>query len=244
MRSGHRVATVARVRRAGDLIASGRDADIFECGPGLVLRRSRNGRSLATEARTMEFVRAHGYPVPAVEEISDDGADLVMERIDGVSMVDAISRRPWQVRRHGAVLGDLHRRLHELPAPDWLDAVAVGAGDRLLHLDLHPLNVMVTSTGPVVIDWTNARRGDPAVDVALTWLLVSAGEVPSGRAMGTLLSAGRGLLVASFLRQVDRDAARHLLADVCAFKAHDPNMSERELAAMRALVQAEDPTTR
>jgi tRNA A-37 threonylcarbamoyl transferase component Bud32 len=39
------------------------------------------------EARTMDYARRHGYPVPAVEEISADGTDLVMERIDGPSMV-------------------------------------------------------------------------------------------------------------------------------------------------------------
>jgi len=27
------------------------------------------------------------------------------------------------------------------------------AGERLLHRDLHPLNVLVTANGPVVIDW-------------------------------------------------------------------------------------------
>ena len=28
---------------------------------------------MADEARTMDYVRQHGYPVPAVEEISHDG---------------------------------------------------------------------------------------------------------------------------------------------------------------------------
>lgn len=35
------------------LIAEGRDADIFEAGPGRVLRRSRNDRSQELEARVM-----------------------------------------------------------------------------------------------------------------------------------------------------------------------------------------------
>jgi aminoglycoside phosphotransferase len=87
------------VEAPGGLIASGRDADIFEFGPGRVLRRSRNGRSMATEARTMEFVRSHGYPVPEIFEVSDDGTDLVMERIDGPTMVDAGAARPWNLRQ-------------------------------------------------------------------------------------------------------------------------------------------------
>jgi hypothetical protein len=66
------------VNEPGPLLASGRDSDIFEYGLGLILRRSRNGRSLAVEARTMEYARDHGYPVPAIDDISDDGTDLVM----------------------------------------------------------------------------------------------------------------------------------------------------------------------
>jgi hypothetical protein len=37
------------------LLASGRDGDIFEFAPGLVLRRTRSGRSIAHEARTMRY---------------------------------------------------------------------------------------------------------------------------------------------------------------------------------------------
>ena len=68
----------------------------------------------------MDYARANGYPVPAVEEISDDGTELVIERLVGPSMVAAISRRPWTIRHQATVLADLHRRLHEIPGPDWL----------------------------------------------------------------------------------------------------------------------------
>ena len=226
------------MRPPGQLLASGRDSDIFEYGPGLVLRRSREGHSMATEARTMEHVRALGYPVPFVEEISDDGADLVMERIDGVSMVDAISRRPWTIRRQGATLADLHRRLHELPAPDWLRPAPCGEGDRLLHLDLHPLNVMVTKKGPVVIDWPNAVRGDPNLDVALTWALMVAGEVPAGMVLGALMSRFRGALVAAFLRDFDLEPIRALLPAAVEWKCTDAHMSPAEQRAMRDLAGA------
>src|SRR6202035_1076737 len=101
------------VHQPGKLIATGRDCDIFEYGPGLVLRRSRHGRSMSLEARTMDFVRNHGYPVPSVEEVSADGTSLVLERVDGVTMVDAIRRRPWNISRYGSMLAELHVELHE-----------------------------------------------------------------------------------------------------------------------------------
>jgi aminoglycoside phosphotransferase len=99
------------VRAPGPLLASGRDADIFEYGPGLVLRRSRAGRPLADGARVMEYVRAHGFPVPAVEELGDDGASMVMERLDGMDMVASLAKRPWTVTARGRVLDRLDGRV-------------------------------------------------------------------------------------------------------------------------------------
>ena len=39
----------------GRLLASGRDGDIFEFGPGLVLRRTKDGRVIEREARTIAY---------------------------------------------------------------------------------------------------------------------------------------------------------------------------------------------
>jgi aminoglycoside phosphotransferase (APT) family kinase protein len=224
------------VHEPGPLLAAGRDADIFEYGPGLVLRRSRNERSVVTEARVMEFVRAKGYPVPAVEEVSDDGLAMVMERIDGSTMVDALSRRPWRAGRLGRELGGLHRALHALEAPDWLDDAPVGPGDRLVHLDLHPLNVMLGPQGPVVIDWTNARRGDPSIDVALTWAILCAGQVDMNWLMSRVATRVRAALIAGFLGAVDEDAARGVLRQAVTWKARDANLSPTEQAGMWRLV--------
>ncbi len=227
--------------KAGPLLASGRDADIFEYGPALVLRRSRHGRSMVREARTMTHVRDHGYPVPRVDALNEDGTDLVMERIEGPSMVELLSRRPWSGARMGRTLADLHQRLHALPAPDWLGPAPVGGGDRIVHLDLHPLNVLVSPGGPVVIDWANAARGDPAVDVAITWALMAAGEVDAGVVIALAAATVRRRLVASFLAGVDRPAAAAVLAETVAWKCADPNMSASEQAGMRRLAAQAGP---
>lgn len=227
------------MRPPGRQIAAGRDADIFDYGPGLVLRRSRSDRSLATEARMMAHVRELGYPAPAVVELSGDERDLVMERIDGPDMVVDLRRRPWLARRHGALLADLHRRLHALAAPAWAGPPPVGEGDALVHMDLHPMNVILGPQGPVVIDWTNARRGDPGIDVALTWALIGAGEVPATGPVGLVASRIRGALLRSFLGGVDAAAARAWLRPVVAWKVQDRNISPKEQAAMWRLVAAE-----
>jgi aminoglycoside phosphotransferase (APT) family kinase protein len=225
------------MRAHGPLLASGRDADIFEYGDRSVLRRARDGRSIAHEAHTMAYAHDQGFPTPAVEEISDDGSALVMERIEGPSMVAAINRAPWSVLRQADTLAELHLRLHDIAAPDFLGPAPVGTGGRLLHLDLHPLNVLIGPRGPVVIDWPNAARGDPVVDVGLAWVLMGAGEIPSHRLVARLLGPGRALLVNRFVSHFDRSEVVAGLRDVVAWKATDTNMSPSEVDGMWKVVK-------
>lgn len=191
---------------------------------------------MLTEAKTMEFVRSNGYPAPQVFEVSDDGCDLVMERIEGPTMVDAGATRPWTLPRFGRQLAELHGSLHLLRAPDWVRAAPCGSGDRLLHMDLHPLNVLVARNGPMVIDWTNAASGDPTVDVAVTWILIASGEVPAGRAKAALLRVGRKLLLDAFLKPFAADAVQANLAGVVDWKCTDSSMSDTEIERMRSMV--------
>ena len=53
----------------GPLLAAGRDSEIFDYGPGSVLRRSRGRRSLQKDAMVMRYVTQHGYPAPRVKEL-------------------------------------------------------------------------------------------------------------------------------------------------------------------------------
>lgn len=191
---------------------------------------------MSLEARTMEYAHGFGYPVPAVDEISDDGTCLVLERVEGPTMVGWIRNKPWSIRRQGEILAELHVRLHDIPAPEFLRASPVGQGDRLLHLDLHPLNVLIGPKGPVVIDWTNAARGDPASDVCLAWILIEAGEIPGG-VVGRALGLFRSLLINSFLGRFDLEEIRPSLADVVAWKVQDANISPAEQRRMWQVVE-------
>jgi aminoglycoside phosphotransferase (APT) family kinase protein len=220
----------------GKLIAAGRDSNIYDCGEGRVLRRSRNGRSQTNEARTMEYVRARGYPAPEVFSVSDDGFDMVMARIEGPTMVEAATAQPSELRRFGRMLADLHQSLHLLDAPQWLPAAPCGSGESLLHMDFHPLNVMISSDGPVVLDWTRASRGDPLVDVAATWVLLASGEVDSSRPEALLVNAGRQILLDAYLAPFSNTGVESVLSEVVEWKSRDPNMTATEISRMRALL--------
>ena len=185
----------------------------------------------------MDYAHSHGFPVPAVDETSEDGTEVVMERIEGPSMVKVMSRCPWTMRRHADVLAELHQRLHDIPGPSWLPPVPGATGDRLVHLDLHPLNVIYGPSGPVLIDWSNAATSDPDVDVALTWLLMASGGTPRNPVLAALLGLGRRPFLSAFLRHFDRGPVRAKLAAASGLRDHDENLRPAEKAAMRRLVE-------
>ena len=188
----------------------------------------------------MGYLASHGYPVPAVEELSDDGLDLVMQRIDGPSMVEELGRAPWTVRRQADTLAMLHKQLHGIPAPSFLPPAPMSQGSSILHLDLHPLNVILGSAGPVVIDWTSACVGHPDADVALAWLLMSAGDIPGGKLKARLLGLGRSLLTGRFFGHFDAATLVSQLQAVAAWKATDTNLSAGEVESLwRTVKQAQ-----
>src|ERR1043165_9163693 len=192
----------------GAKLAEGRDSEIFEHGPGRVLRVARDGRSLVAEAEIMRYVRSHGYPCPDVHDAGD--GYLVMDRLEGPTMLEVAGRPPFPLRRSGHVLAGLHDRLHQIPAPPGLQAAPL-PGDRVVHRDLHPMNVMMTADGPVVIDWANASAGDPAFDVADAWVLFACAVPPMAGIDRFIVPIGRRILLRAFLSRVDTVAARRAI---------------------------------
>lgn len=220
----------------GPKLAEGRDSEIFEHGPGRVLRVNRVARDLRPEAEIMRWVRDRGYPVPEVFDAGDGW--LIMERVDGVDMMDVLKKTPKGVDEAAELLADLHTRLEAIEAPEWLPPALGVDGDRVVHLDLHPMNVMITADGPVVIDWSNAGRGPAAMDVANTWCLLKCGDIPLRGPSRWLAQVGRGLLVSRFLARLDSTAACAVMPPIIEWRVPHPNHSDAERARMRRLARA------
>jgi aminoglycoside phosphotransferase (APT) family kinase protein len=188
----------------GTLVGAGRNADVYDVGGGRVLRRYRDGRDAAAvdrEARVMAHARAHGVPVPEVFDVT--GSDIVMERAMGPTMLDVLGRQPWTLRRQARLLARLHETVHQAPA---LPGLRAPCGDEdldsqvLLHRDLHPMNVILTSAGPVIIDWEGAARGPAMYDVAWTWVIIASSEVQGTGLAIAAVRAMQAQLTRSFVQ--------------------------------------------
>jgi len=183
------------------------------------------------EAHIARVVEQAGIPAPKPGEIVEVGGrrGILYERVDGPSMLKAMNQNPLKLIFFARMLARLHVEMHQCSAADsnlpsqrasaLLAIQHAGAlgddlrqkalqaletlpdGDRLCHGDFHPDNVLLTSRGPVIIDWMTAVQGHPAADVARTRLLLSLGDPPPGSAFSLrLILLGRSLYVRSYLR--------------------------------------------
>ena len=137
----------------------------------------------------------------------NDRVGLLFARIDGPTMFKALLGQPSDVPTYAHLLAELHYKLHKLAnsaLPDLHERLygrlqqtpheasiptstihniqalldQLPRGDALCHGDFGPHNVLMTDNGPVIIDWVDATRGEPAADVARTMLLMKHAVLP------------------------------------------------------------------
>ncbi len=219
------------------VLAEGRASEILALDDRRVLRRIRGAADPEREAAVMRYARERGYPAPEVFEVRPEG--LVLERVGGPTMGADLARHPWRTGAHARTLAGLHQRLHRLAPPPGVPARygAAGEGDVFLHGDLHPLNVLLSPRGPVVIDWTNAGRGPAAADLADLWLVMAEARIPGDPPTRLVVAAVRGHFVRCFLAAAGREEAAGYLELAARVRAEDPHTEPAERAAMRELVR-------
>ena len=186
----------------GRFLAAGNVAEVFEWGAHVVkLYRSPAAKPAAfREAAIHAAVEAMGIPVPAVWGVPQVGSrwGVVFDRVRHASFAEQMRGDPVTMPRYLEKLAQLHTFIHAHPAPqlgslkirlatniartELLDEprkqlllgrfADMPEGDRLCHGDFHPTNVLGETLRPVVIDWPDACRGDPAADVCRSYLLL------------------------------------------------------------------------
>ena len=185
----------------------------------------------------LKGAREQGLRVPEVFETAEvmGRPGIVMERIGGTDLLTLIGRQPWRVWWVAGISGRAHAAMHQVVAPPEVEstrdritrqlkqsplvpeAISDAAlkaleelpdGDKLSHGDFHPANILTAGDEPVIIDWSNVSRGDPAADVARTLVILASGEPPPGTPLPLKLMAmfGRRLLTSAYVRAYRRAA--------------------------------------
>ncbi len=230
-----------------------------------LMRSPLAGESVDRSTLASEVARASGVHTPKVVEVTEvDGRPAqVMERVDGPDMFSHIAANPMRVVSMARRLGKAHAELHDVEAPDELESLHAYLGGRMessalipnevksqaldaldglplgsaiCHGDFHPGNVLLTESGPVLLDWSNAARGDATADFARTRLMLRVGELPPGApvVIRVLAGIGRGALRHLYersyrkLRPVDLALARRWDPVLAADRLADDIPAERE----------------
>src|SRR5689334_6612628 len=155
------------------------------------------------EVRMIRAVHAAGVPAPEFfGEVTLDGRfGVVMERLDGPTLWQLSRIGAVTFEQAGAIVAALAMSLHKtspppevlsmrehmerelryddgkIPKPIAADILALidrlPPGEGLCHCDLSPGNVIMTTEGAKLVDWTFAMRAPAALDLAFLHVILS-----------------------------------------------------------------------
>jgi aminoglycoside phosphotransferase (APT) family kinase protein len=182
-------------------VAGGADTAIWRVAHGsqhyaLRVFRAEQAETCQREIAAMRAALDGGLAVPAIHAAGSwrDRPALLLSWCPGSPLIHALQRRPGQIWRLGTQFGRTQAAIHaitpaptpELPPGDWIGWAgagepalqarlrAVAGAAQLLHLDYHPLNVITDGRQiTAVLDWANARVGDPRADAARSYSILA-----------------------------------------------------------------------
>jgi uncharacterized protein (TIGR02172 family) len=185
-------------------LAEGRTAEVFAWEAGKIIKVYRPGfpaEDARYEADVAVNVQESGVACPhffGMTEV-DERPGLIYEKIEGIPMLELVTKSPWRVPALARQMAALHIQMHQpfisadLPTqrgkytwriehtpslsgnlkPALLGQFARLPDERrLCHGDFHPANVMVSGTRSVTIDWIDVSVGHPMADVARTSVIL------------------------------------------------------------------------
>jgi Ser/Thr protein kinase RdoA (MazF antagonist) len=222
------------------------------------------------EARIARAVYEAHVPSPAVGEIVEvDGRrGLLYEHLDGISMLRDMNARPWLLLKYARWLAELQVQINRqsIPGlPTYKDQLyrsirhtaqlneqlraqaltrlaALPEGQNLCHGDYHPDNVLITSRGPVVIDWMTACSGAPWADAARTSLLFNIGAKAAGRMVSPVIRLAIGVSYRAYRKRYNtllpdpQNQTERWLPVIAAARLNEDIVPERK--ALLQMVQA------
>ncbi|WP_422487243.1 phosphotransferase [Gudongella sp. DL1XJH-153] len=134
----------------------------------------------------------------------EEGEGITFENIKGKSLTYNLLNNPLRLKEFSTIMAESHKRIHKIIAnelPEINAAISfkikdskilnmnqksklveildsMPKMDRLCHMNFHPDSIFITDQGTKVIDWMNAGKGNPLVDVAKTLVLLRFSSLP------------------------------------------------------------------
>ena len=188
------------VNRYGEQIGSGMSAIVYarDGKVAKVYRTGQPPRQVFQEAFTLVAVEEQGIPVPKVYGVETflGHTTLIMEQVKGESLLDMMMRSPEKTSECLDTVVALQVAMHKVTSTQFRPIklvltgnilVAPGLDDSerkkllalleklpdayaILHGDFHGGNILFDGTGYKIIDWAEVALGDPAADMARSYM--------------------------------------------------------------------------
>ncbi len=195
------------------IIGQGRTADVYLWEDEKIIKlfskdthKSNVELEFDINLKVYESSKEKGIAMPKPFQIVEvkDRTGIIFERIQGSTMLEEMSNKPWKIKFFAKELADLHHGIHQCvnislksykldiqsqidKAPflsekvkeKLLEMVAeLEDSNVICHGDFHPDNIMLSNKGPIIIDWTNARKGNKILDVVRTLIIIKYSSTP------------------------------------------------------------------
>jgi len=187
-----------------NIIARGGQAEIYAYDNNKVLRvakRPQDYDRIRYEYSLYSQLATSSIDVPRVYELVEiNGAPtIIMDRINGISMMEQIKRNPFGAGEKAKELAKLHLKLintsisgeitntkkkakycieySEQIEPETKERIfeilgTLPNGNSLCHGDFHPGNILCQGKKRFIIDWSATSKGDYHADIAHTYILL------------------------------------------------------------------------
>jgi hypothetical protein len=217
----------------GQMIARGRTAEVYEWRQAEVLKLFYDwcpAEWAKHEASIALIVNQKRLACPKyIGTVTIDGRNgIIYERIDGVSMLQLMTKNPLKTKGQAKLFAELHSEINSRTGeglsdmkPYLADSISQSEslsdklktqllsvlaelkdGDSLCHFDFHPDQVLINRNGAVVLDWITAFQGNRAADVARTLILLRFGQAPyMNWIMRQALNLVRGIFSRAYLKR-------------------------------------------
>ncbi len=184
------------------LFFQGGEADLYEVNDKMLLRVLRQSNDHDESVNELyHLLEKNGIKTPQIYEYGFiEGKQVeLMERVQGQSMLEQISRNPMKIKESAIALAEIHKKMLDIEAPclrttideryHWflkenldLEQEVVHflsqifenlpKGTAICHSDFHPGNILIQNETPYIIDFAHAYSGNRVSDIAHTYLLM------------------------------------------------------------------------